>query len=80
MSTKRVLIMSGAVFLLLLVLEVVFVRPHVFYWWHGFLGFDFLFGLLGTLLLLGLAKGLINKLVEREEDYYDHGGGGDSHA
>ncbi|MDD2432593.1 MAG: hypothetical protein PHX01_02645 [Clostridia bacterium] len=80
MSTKRVLIISGIAFLLMLVLEIMFVEPHVLYWWHGFMGFDFLFGLIGALILLGLAKGLVNKLVERKEDYYDHGGGEDSHV
>lgn len=80
MSTKRVLINCGIVLLLMIALETIFAHPHVFYWWHGLLGFDFIFGFLGALLLIGLAKGLVNKLVERKEDYYDHGGGEDSHA
>ena len=37
--------------------------------WHKLVGFDFIFGFLGTLLLLGLAKGLVKQLVQREEDY-----------
>jgi hypothetical protein len=44
--------------------------------WHKLVGFDFIFGFLGTLLLLGLAKGLVKQLVQREEDYYGKGGDG----
>jgi asparagine N-glycosylation enzyme membrane subunit Stt3 len=80
MSTKRVLIVCGFVLVLTIVLEMIFAHPHVLYWWHGLIGFDFVFGLLGTLLLLGLAQGLVKQLVQRKEDYYDNDGGGDSHA
>ncbi|MGI6145284.1 MAG: hypothetical protein ACOYED_05875 [Peptococcia bacterium] len=73
MSTRRMFTIGGMTIVIMLILEIAFVHPHVYFWWHGFNGFDFLLGLLGSLLLLGLAKGPINWLVQREEDYYERG-------
>ena len=78
MSLKRTLIICGIILVLLLVLDMLFVHPHVYFWWHGLIGFDFIFGVLGGLLLLGLAKGPVNWLVQHDEHYYEDGGG-DSH-
>ncbi|HHX96927.1 MAG TPA: hypothetical protein GX687_05680 [Clostridia bacterium] len=80
MSIKKTVIKGIFVFLLLLVLEISFVEHHVIYWWHALVGFDFLFGLLGAVLLIFLAKGFLNKLVMRNEDYYQPKGGEDGHV
>jgi hypothetical protein len=73
MSTNKVLTLSGVLILLTISLEIIFVHPHVYYWWHGFIGFDAIFGFLGCLLLVGIVKGPIQYLIQREEGYY--GGG-----
>lgn len=80
MSTKRVLCGGALVFLVLLLLEIIFVQVNAFYWWQGIWGVDFFRGLLGTLVLFGLAKGLIGKLVTRPENYYATKEGGEHHV
>ena len=73
MTTNRVLVLSGAVLLVSILIEVLFVHPHVHYWWHGFVGFDIIYGFLGCLVLIGLAKSLGKLFIQREENYYDGG-------
>ncbi len=43
--------------------------PH--YWWHDIPAFWILFGFLGCLSIIAFAKFLLNKLVDRKEDYYE---------
>jgi hypothetical protein len=42
-----------------------------YYWWEAVPGFFAAFGFAGTLLLIGVAKGLSKLLVTRSPDYYD---------
>lgn len=77
MSMKRILTLCGIALVLMLLLERFFAHPHVYFWWHELVGIDFIYGILGGLLLLGLAKGPVNWLLQRDEHYYE--GGGDSH-
>lgn len=73
MSKKKVLTLSGILILLTISLEIFFVHPHVVSWWHGFIGFDAIFGFLGCLLLVWIVKSPVFQLIQRDEDYY--GGG-----
>lgn len=40
-------------------------------WWRDLSGADFFFGFWGCLIMIGLAKGVVRRIVERKEDYYD---------
>lgn len=44
---------------------------HAEYWWSAVPAFFALFGFLGCLLLIAVAKGLGKLFVEKKEDYYD---------
>lgn len=74
MSKKRFLALGFITFFCLFILEMIGTRPTVFY------GFSFLLGLLGALILIGLAKGFLNKLVARAEDYYQQDKEGGRHV
>lgn len=74
-NTNKGLIISGAIILITLLADIFFVQHHSYYWWHGFVGFDVLFGFLGCVLLIKFAKGLGNLFIQKKEDFY--GGGED---
>jgi len=76
MSTKKVIIIGVLVLLLSLIVEILFVHPHAYFWWHEFIAFDAIFGFLGCLLLMGTAKGLGKVFLQQKENFY--GGGEDS--
>ena len=73
MTTKKIYMLCGAVLILSILFEVLFVHHHVYYWWHGLIGFDVLYGFLGGLVLIMLAKGLGKLFVQKHEGYYDGG-------
>ena len=41
------------------------------FWWSHFLGFFLLFGFIGCLILIIVAKLISHYWLERKEDYYD---------
>lgn len=41
------------------------------YWWREIMGADVLLGFLGCYFLIGIAKGVVGRVVQRKEDYYD---------
>jgi glycopeptide antibiotics resistance protein len=73
MSTKKVITIASLVLLLSIIIEVLFVHPHVEFWWHGLIGFDMIFGFLGCLLLIVGAKTFGKEFIQRSEDYYAGG-------
>ncbi len=77
-GNKKVLIISGVMMALVFLLEILFVHPHGYFWWHELLAFDLLFGLVGCLVLIFAAKVVVRTIVERNEDYYDGGGSDDA--
>lgn len=78
MEKNRGLVISGTIILVSLFLDAVFVHHHAYYWWHGFIGFDVLYGFLGCLLLIVVAKSLGHLIIQRKEDYYGGGDDGDA--
>jgi hypothetical protein len=73
MSTKKVITIASLVLILSLIVEVLFVHPHVEFWWHGLVGFDIIFGLFGCLLLIVASKTFGKEFIQRSEDYYAGG-------
>ena len=72
-NTNKGLIISGVIILLTLVLDTFFVYHKTYYWWHGFVGFDVIYGFVGCLILIKVAKGLGKLIISQREDFY--GGG-----
>lgn len=73
MTKNKVLTISAIVLGLSILLELFVVHHHGHYWWHSFIGFDIVFGFLGCILLIVVAKGPIKHLVQRDVDYYEGG-------
>jgi len=73
MTTNKVLVISGAVLILSILVELIFVHPHVYYWWHGFIGFDVVYGFVGGLGIIMFAKTLGKLFIQRPEKYYAGG-------
>ena len=46
-------------------------QDHPEFWYHYFPGFDFVFGLVGCLLIIKGSKSLAKYWLERGVDYYD---------
>lgn len=72
-TTKKILLICGGVIFFTILLEIIFVDYEGEYWWHGTVGFDAVFGLLGCLALILLAKNIGKRFLQRNEDYYDRG-------
>ena len=73
MSTKKVLLLCGTALLLSIILEIAFVHPHAYYWWHETVGFDIAFGFLGCAAIIAVSKYLGSSFIQHEENYYDGG-------
>lgn len=78
MSTNKVLVASGAVLVLSILIELLFVHHHVHYWWHAFVGFDIIYGFLGCVAIIVVSKFLGKAFIQKKEDYY--GGGEDNES
>ncbi len=67
---QRALVFLVIGFLSILV-EIIFpIDYHPYYWWHAFIGFDYVFGIMGAFLLIFVAKKMVFPLLQREEDIY----------
>jgi len=75
MDTKKVLTICGIITVIFVLLDVLFVHHHVHYWWHGFIGFDVLYGFFGCAGIIVISKKLGKLFIQRDENFY--GGGGD---
>lgn len=53
------------------ILGFVFPNPHPHFWWQYVPVYDALFGFLGCLLIILLAKTLGHFWLQKKEDYYD---------
>jgi len=79
MSTKKTLIICAVALLISVALEFALAEQKSYFWWHGVIGFNVLFGFLGCVAIIAVA-GLIGKaFLQRKENYYgndsDEGGG-----
>jgi len=70
------LLVSLAMFVILVLLDLFLVSGHIHveFPWSHFAGFFALFGFLGCLLIIVVAKLLGHYWLQREEDYYDKNG------
>ena len=73
MSTKKVLILCAIALALTVVLEIAFVQHKTYYWWHEMIGYEIVFGFLGCIFLIVVAKFLGSAFIQRKENYYDGG-------
>ncbi|MBU3069158.1 hypothetical protein KOI40_04950 [Aestuariicella sp. G3-2] len=69
-NVKRVLRVFYACCALLLIMDVV-IHRHVVHPWETLIGFYPLYGFLGCVVLVLLAK-VMRKVLMRDEDFYDH--------
>lgn len=69
-AKKKVYLMLGAVLFAMLLLEILFARPHHHRLWNVLPGADMVIGFGGAWLLILLGKVILNKLLRRPEDYY----------
>lgn len=73
MSMNKVLITLGIISLASVIIEILFVQPHIQYWWHGLVGFDLIFGFIGCIAIIVISKLAGKAFIQRKEDYYDGG-------
>ncbi|MDD4342896.1 MAG: hypothetical protein PHH19_00825 [Eubacteriales bacterium] len=72
MGQKNVILSFAIVGFLSIIVEVIFpIHYHPYYWWHAFIGFDYIFGLLGGFLLIFISKGILFPIVKRKKDIYE---------
>ena len=71
MEEKKLILIVSVVGFLSIFVEIIFpIHYHPYYWWHAFIGFDYIFGVLGGFLLVFLSKKVLFPLVKREKDIY----------
>ncbi|MCX5916122.1 MAG: hypothetical protein NTX30_05460 [Deltaproteobacteria bacterium] len=69
MKTFKIIFISGIV--LSCILGFLFPNPHPHFWWQYVPVYDAVFGFLGCLLIILLAKTLGHFWLQKKEDYYD---------
>ena len=73
-NKKRVYLLLGAVLAVMVVVEVLFAHPHYHMIWNRVPGFDLLIGFAGAWALILLAKVVMAKILQRDENYYESSG------
>ena len=73
-NKKRVYLLLGAVMAVKAVVEVLFAHPHYHMIWNSVPGFDLLIGFAGAWVLILLAKVVMAKILQRDENYYESSG------
>lgn len=73
-NKKRVYLLLGAVMAVMVVVEVLFAHPHYHMIWNSVPGFDLLIGFAGAWVLILLAKVVMAKILQRDENYYESSG------
>ena len=73
-NKKRVYLLLGAVMSVMAVVEVLFAHPHYHMIWNSVPGFDLLIGFAGAWVLILLAKVVMAKILQRDENYYESSG------
>ena len=69
--TRRVSALAGIIIGVSLIWQAFFTdHHHAHYWYHFIPGFDALFGLAGTIVLIWTAKTLGELVLQRRESYY----------
>ena len=73
-NKKRVYLLLGAVMAVMAVVEVLFAHPPYHMIWNSVPGFDLLIGFAGAWVLILLAKVVMAKILQRDENYYESSG------
>ena len=73
-NKKRVYLLLGAVMAVMVVVEVLSAHPHYHMIWNSVPGFDLLIGFAGAWVLILLAKVVMAKILQRDENYYESSG------
>lgn len=74
MEEKKIILIVSVIGFLSIFVEIIFpIHYHPYYWWHAFIGFDYIFGVLGGFFLVFLSKKVLFPLVKREKDIYKRG-------
>ncbi len=68
---KLILTFSVLGFLSILTEIIVPVDYHPYYWWHAFIGFDYIFGAIGGVILIVVAKWILFPIVKRDKNIYE---------
>ena len=71
LNRKKVYIILAAIMALMVIIEVLWAHPHHHMIWNTVPGFDLIIGFAGGWALIILAKIIMAKLLQREENYYD---------
>jgi hypothetical protein len=64
-------IVLGILFLITLVLEFTYLADYDSHWWNSVPAFYALFGFIGTVVIVYVAKFIAKKIVNRDINYYD---------
>lgn len=72
MEEKRLMLIFAILGFLSIIIEIVLpIHYHPYYWWHAFIGFDYIFGLLGGFILIFISKIVLFPILKREEEIYE---------
>lgn len=72
---KRILIVVVIVFIAFLLVDLLWRDSHGHYAWSGIPAFYALFGLIGCVTVVLIAKWLGHHWLQKKDDYYDRNGG-----
>ena len=73
-NKKRVYLLLAVIMVIMVIIEVLFAHPHYHMIWNRVPGFDLLIGFAGAWALILLAKVVMAKILQREENYYESSG------
>ena len=73
-NKKRVYLLLAVIMVIMVIIEVLFAHPHYHMIWNRVPGFDLLIGFAGAWALILLAKVVMAKLLQRDENYYESSG------
>lgn len=64
-------IILGILFLITLILEFTYLADYDSHWWNSVPAFYALFGFIGTVVIVYVAKFIAKNIVNRDINYYD---------
>ena len=73
-NKKRVYLLLAVIMVIMVIIEVLFAHPHYHMIWNRVPGFDLLIGFAGAWALILLAKVVMAKILQRDENYYESSG------
>lgn len=72
MKEQKIILTFASIGLISILIEIIFpIHYHPYYWWHAFIGFDYIFGMLGGFLLIYVSKIILFPLIKRTHDIYE---------